>query len=55
MKLPKQYEIPKDVLQEENEYDGAVADFLSDIFGFCVNSLEIKDNMASIINWDTSE
>jgi hypothetical protein len=50
MKLSKKVLIPKEVLKDK-QYN-AISDYLSDKFGFCVNSFELKGNYAIKINWD---
>lgn len=51
--LPKKILIPKKILKDK-QYN-AIADYLSDNFGFCVNSFELKNNYAIKINWDTTK
>jgi hypothetical protein len=41
--LPKEVTIPESVAKEHNAGDDtAVADYLSDEYGWCVNSLKVK-------------
>lgn len=35
--LPEVVNVPKSVINEEKEQEGAVADWLSDKYGWCVN------------------
>jgi len=59
--LVKNAQIPKETMDEHNEGQvTAVANYLSDKYGFCVSSLDVKLNedgsgTAYNIVWDTSE
>lgn len=59
--LVKNAQIPKEIMDEHNEGQvTAVANYLSDEYGFCVSSLDVKLNedgsgTAYNIVWDTSE
>lgn len=56
MKLPKRIEIPKCVLKDK-QYN-AVTDWLSDKFGYCINSYQIEHKKGKVyainIDWDTT-
>lgn len=52
--------IPKDIMEAQEDDDTAVADWLSDEYGFCVTSLRVRKNkngtgVASKIVWDIKE
>lgn len=52
--------IPEDVMVLQQEDDTAVADYLSDNYGFCIFSLDVIKNpdntgMAKNICWDTTD
>lgn len=54
--LPKEVKIPTDVLIEDENGDcSAVADYLSDKYGFCIFSLNVENGMATDIVWDTTD
>ena len=57
MKSPKKVVIPRCVLKDE-QYN-AISDYLSDEYGFCVNSFELKEygnkTYAIKINWDITD
>jgi len=56
MKLPKEVKIPtKVIIDDEDGNCSAVADYLSDIYGFCVISLNIENGMATDIVWDMTD
>lgn len=50
--LPSRVKLPDHVLLDE-QYN-AVADYLSEQYGYCVNSFEVKGGYAVSIKWDTS-
>lgn len=53
MNLPKKVKIPTKILKDR-QYN-AIIDFLSDTYGFCINSFEIKKGYAIDIDWDTTD
>ena len=56
MELPKEVKIPIKVLvDDECGVCSAVADYLSDNYGFCVISLSIENGMATDIVWDMTD
>jgi hypothetical protein len=59
-KLPQKVLIPKEILKEEKEGDiGAIADYLSDEYGFCVNSFNLEKHKGKVytktIDWDITD
>ena len=56
MGLPKEVNIPTEIMiDDENGDCSAVADYLSDNYGFCVISLNIENGMAVDIVWDITD
>jgi len=56
MELPKEVKIPIEVIIDNADGDcSAVADYLSDNYGFCVISLNIEKGIATDIIWDTTD
>lgn len=56
MELPKEVKIPIEVIIDDRDGDhGAIADYLSDNYGFCVVSLSIENGIATDIIWDVTD
>ena len=54
--MPKEVKIPIGIMADDANGDySAVADYLSDIYGFCVFSLSIENGMATDIVWDLTD
>lgn len=51
--------IPLYLIDEEGDVDESIADYLSDTYGFCVNSFSFEkreeDYLCYDIDWDTSD
>ena len=56
MELPKEVKIPIGIMADGvNGECCAVADYLSDNYGFCVISLSIENGIATDIVWDLTD
>ncbi len=56
MGLPKEVSIPTEIMTDNENGDcGAVTDYLSDNYGFCVVSLNVENGVATNIVWDITD
>ncbi len=56
MELPKEVKIPMGIMTDDADGDcGAVADYLSDNYGFCVTSLSVENGIATDIVLDIKD
>jgi len=51
--LPKKIKIPNKILKDK-QYN-AISDYLSNKYGYCINSFCLKNNLAIKIDWDISK
>ena len=56
MELPEEVKIPTEVIIDDGDGNcSAVADYLSDNYGFCVVSLNVENGVATNIVWDMTD